>query len=250
MSLYVGAHKKIKFPISDWIVPIGLNGFKDENVLICDSDGEASGSISYKNKNYCELTGLYWLWKNSKDDVLGLCHYRRYFSFNHYNGLGHNYPSFLKIDEEDTVLEFITSESQKNCMSKILSSFDVIVPRPIIHPETVSVAFNLAHGQDIWDVFLKACRKEFGHDISYFDCETRFYFGNMFVAKSNFFKNYCESLFRVVDQVFDEIGNLPHEPGVRYQKNRYPGYLAERFMGLYLHKTRSRFFEAPTIWLP
>ncbi len=164
--------------------------------------------------------------------------------------MGYNYPSFLKIDEEDTALEFITSDSQKNCMLKILNSFEVIVPRPIIHPETVSVAFQHAHGQFIWDIFLKACRKEFGYDMSYFDCETRFYFGNMFVAKNNFFKDYCETLFRVVDQVFDEIGDLPNEPGVRYQKNRYPGYLAERFMGLYLHKTRSRFFEAPTIWLP
>jgi hypothetical protein len=250
MSLYVGTHKRTKLPNSDWIMPIGLNGYKDENVLISDSDGGPANSISWKNKNYCELTGLYWLWKNSKDDILGLCHYRRFFSFNHYNGVGYNYPSFLKIDEEDVALEFVASESQKNCMIKILDSYDVIVPRPIIHPETVSVAFIHAHGQDIWNIFLKACRKEFGYDLGYFECETRFYFGNMFVANNDFFRSYCDSLFRVIGDVFDEIGDLPEESGVRYQKYRYPGYLAERFMGFYLYKNRPKYFEVPTIWLP
>lgn len=39
-------------------------------------------NISFKNKNYCELTGVYWLWKNSSDldsDPIGIVHYRRYF---------------------------------------------------------------------------------------------------------------------------------------------------------------------------
>ena len=44
--------------------------------------GDDSGdNISAKNNIYCEMTAVYWAWKNLDADYIGLCHYRRLFTF-------------------------------------------------------------------------------------------------------------------------------------------------------------------------
>ena len=77
MKIYVAAHQKFEMPqADDCYVPlqVGREGHADLGYL-SDHTGE---NISSKNANYCELTGMYWIWKNTRSDIVGLCHYRRY----------------------------------------------------------------------------------------------------------------------------------------------------------------------------
>lgn len=74
-----------------------------------DNEGD---NISIRNPYWCELTAIYWGWKNLKDyDYIGLCHYRRYLAVN------------TKIES----------------ISKELSKYDIIVgdsprtPHPLAH---------------------------------------------------------------------------------------------------------------------
>ena len=63
-------------------------------------------NISKLNKYYAELTGEYWAWKNSNVDIIGFCHYRRYFVKNIF---------LKKLNEED--------------IETLLQDYDIILPQ-------------------------------------------------------------------------------------------------------------------------
>ena len=80
VRMYVMTHKKIA-PIASSIYHILHVGKKGKEDLGYPGD-DTGDNISEKNTNYCELTGMYWLWKNCNCDIIGICHYRRFFCEN------------------------------------------------------------------------------------------------------------------------------------------------------------------------
>ena len=77
IKIIVASHKPYEMPSDTIYVPLqvgaaGKTGFGFER----DDTGE---NISEKNPYYCELTGLYWAWKNLEAEYIGLAHYRRHF---------------------------------------------------------------------------------------------------------------------------------------------------------------------------
>ena len=79
IKILVAMHKAYSLPGEDIYAPIQVGGVRIpgmENALR-DDTGE---NISAKNKYYCEMTALYWAWKNLDADCIGLVHYRRYFA--------------------------------------------------------------------------------------------------------------------------------------------------------------------------
>ena len=82
VRIVIAAHKEAKLPEGECYLPVfvgaALHKGEDNLPPYCrDDQGE---NISEKNPLYCELTGLYWAWKNLDCDAIGLAHYRRHFS--------------------------------------------------------------------------------------------------------------------------------------------------------------------------
>ncbi|MEM8633375.1 MAG: DUF4422 domain-containing protein [Pseudomonadota bacterium] len=81
-ALYVAYHKAAPLISGPSIFPIHVGSALATEPLpgmLSDSDGP---SISEKNAAYCELTALYWAWKNDRDaSHIGLMHYRRMLDF-------------------------------------------------------------------------------------------------------------------------------------------------------------------------
>ena len=81
VKILVCCHKKDVFATQYPYLPIQV-GKAISNIDLGIRGDDTGDNISNKNASYCEMTGMYWAWKNLKNvDVIGLCHYRRYFDF-------------------------------------------------------------------------------------------------------------------------------------------------------------------------
>ena len=68
MKIYVVGSSKNKF--------LPLDNIREKFLIDEKHEGD---NIDNLNPWYCELTGLYYMWKHCDDDIVGLEHYRRYF---------------------------------------------------------------------------------------------------------------------------------------------------------------------------
>jgi len=77
VQIVIAAHKPYRMPADPIYLPLQVGASGKESIgFRRDDEGE---NISELNPFFCELTGLYWAWKNAEADYRGLVHYRRHF---------------------------------------------------------------------------------------------------------------------------------------------------------------------------
>lgn len=110
----VATHKKYDMPKNDLYMPleVGVDIHGKNTNFVGDNSGD---NISNKNAGFCELSGLYWVWKNLKTNYAGLAHYRRHFM-----------GSQFIIGDKKRRMEKILTKKQA---LKILETNDVILPK-------------------------------------------------------------------------------------------------------------------------
>ena len=188
-------------------VGTALTGKRIQNASEFDSQGM---SISKKNKQYCELTALYWIWKNAKEDIVGLVHYRRHF-----------------LLPEDWVA--IMNENH----------IDVILPVPLFVAPNIHGNYIMRHNEKEWNLMMSYLEKERIEDFP--DATEFFNQGlyspcNMIIARKPVLDEFCAWLFPILDYVVEQSGEK-EDP---YQ-NRYPGFLSERLMSYYFNQHRDKY---------
>ena len=168
-------------------------------------DSLGNDNISDKNRQYCELTGIYWAWKNDKADYVGFSHYRR---------------KFVLTDEE---INAVFSED-----------VDVVVTEPLVNFITVKGQYGKDHIKEDWDVFIRVINElapEYSKSAEKVQNSIYYYAYNMFIMKREIFNRYCEFIFPILERCEKLIGNKEDV----YQ-NRYVGFLAERLLSIFLTK--------------
>lgn len=225
MKIFVATHKEYEFPNDSLYCPIQV-GAKINNKMdrvLSDDSGE---NISDKNPYYCELTALYWLWKNVEDDVVGLVHYRRYFGSDDSNILinGHR----------------IIDGRYLQCLN---NSVDILLPERVsLSKKYRNVFWHYYDGHHIQDllkvrVLLKNKFPEYFESFEHVMRQDSLYICNMFVAKKCVIDKYCEWIF---DVLFSLESHIDLKNYTQYQKRVY-GFLSERLFNVWLHKNNELF---------
>jgi len=219
-KIYVITHKDFKYNILDIYQPIFVGNKKPtENMkYIYDSSGD---NIANKNENYCELTAIYWIWKNIHNcDNVGIVHYRRYFVY-----------GFRSKLVDDKYIE-------KNLGKK---HYDIVLPYKFKTKHNVYRHFiDSPSGKDKDLINLrKIIAKKYPEYLESYDyvmSSRKASYCNMMISSKKIYNSYCAWLF---DILFD-LEKITDLTGYTQQQKRIYGFLSEFLLNVYVAKNDLR----------
>ncbi len=229
------------------IIPLRVGAATSVRTDVCrDDDGV---NISAKNRHYCELTGTYWIWKNVKADIVGLCHYRRYLNLKN-----------ADIVWQPSCASFAAHYGLTAAnISRLMQQYDIILPQktpehPAAHKPSVYDYYAAAHVKSDLDLTLQIIKKQtpdmFRTAEQVLKNEKQMYLGNILIAKKELFDEYAKWLFGVLFALEEQIGD-DIKTRDSYQQRVY-GFIAERLMNVFVRykeeTARLKVAEAPLLY--
>lgn len=218
LKIFIACHKKCEVPGDPIYLPlhVGAEG-KDDIGFTKDNTGD---NISAENPRFCELTGLYWVWKNLDCKYLGLVHYRRYFTMKS--------RSYRKShDALDCVL---TSHE----VSRLLSRYRVLLPKKR-HYYIETLYKHYAHTFDerqldiAREIITERC-PEYTDSFDEVMKQTSGYMFNMFIMEKKLSDAYCAWLFPILFELVKRYDDSELSDFDR----RYVGRVSERLFNVWL----------------
>jgi len=263
LTIFSVFHKDYAQPNCDFIKPIQVGKALTDNDLgiLKDDKGE---NISAKNPTFCELTAVYWIWKNSEhieSEFVGLSHYRRYFCLPETVERKNLFFTTQKEDKRDVYpkiltdeeLQKIASENIKNDFLLHLKKEEIIVARPSpvgnkkLYDFNIKDSYIYNHIKEDWFLLEAAIAKIYPDSIdfakNYFETSKEIHCFNMFIGSKKFLNEYCTWLFPILSELEHTI-KLSEYP---YQRRLF-GFMAERLFNLYLKKNKISTFEYPVVF--
>lgn len=213
-KLFVVSHKNYEFPTDNGYEPIQVGkNLNSNSIRLKDSTGD---NINHLNSSFCELTALYWIWKNNQNDIIGLVHYRRYFI--HKN-------------------QFILLKNKKIASSNDLSlsnNIDLIIAKPRNYYITsIKKHYYKAHYQDDYILMRNEIIEQYPEYLIAFEQVmngSKLSLYNMFIAKRKVIEPYFEWLFNIL---FALEKKIPYQDYDSYQKRVF-GFMAERLFNVWI----------------
>lgn len=234
IKIVVATHKKYQMPADEMYVPIQVG--KSINKVQLPYTGDNLGdNISKKNPNYCELTAMYWAWKNLNADYVGLAHYRRHFCVN----------SWFLGSTKSKKNNVMTSDKA----NKLLEKYDVILPKKrhywietlMSHYQHTHQIKDLKATRDIIEAFYPDYLESFDKVMN----RRSAHMFNMFIMRRDIFDAYSKWLFNVLlhlEKCIDIRNYSPYEA-------RVFGYISELLMDVWLDVNHVHAVEMPVMFM-
>ena len=223
IKILVAYHKESILIENEIFMPLQVGKQFSDNILEMQGDNEGD-NISDKNSTYCEMTAVYWAWKNLSCDYYGLCHYRRLFSCAHIPILkrlklnlsyfkakilnfympGHCVclNSMIQISDEKNIISSSKRFAQYVEEKLADKSIHAIVPYPIYFSGLNIYRFfgdHIFHFNLVLEI-LKEKYPLFYPNVK--DClfGNRLYSSNMFIMRHDVFNQYCSLIFSILEE--------------------------------------------------
>lgn len=206
-----------------YIYPIQAGAELTDQTLTDLKDNQGD-NISFKNRNYCELTAAYYAWKHSQAAYKGICHYRRIFDIS---------------DEQ---------------MQKLLEAgreWDVILPYPSVYYPNIEKEHTRYVKETDWEAMLRALEEAAPEYLEAYERYAamggqHFFNFNMLIARAEVFDDYCNFLFTVLERT-EELTM----PKGSERADRFAGYLGENLTTIYFLRNcdKWKIIYAGKIWL-
>lgn len=228
-KIIIATHKKYEMPKDDIYLPlhVGREG-KEDLGYTGDHTGD---NISLKNPSFCELTGLYWAWKNLDADYVGLAHYRRHFT--------------LKSKSQQKKLGLMDSVLTGEELAPLLKQYDILVPeKRNYYIETLYSHYEHTHYKEHLDITREIIAEMYPDYLADFDKVMKQrggYMFNMYIMKKELSDEYCKWLFSILF----ELENRLKDKEYSFFQGRFYGRVSEIIFNVWLMHKHIPYKEIP-----
>lgn len=222
VKIIIATHKKYTMPEDSMYFPlhVGAEGKKNDDGSELDlgyTKDNTGDNISELNSSFCELTGLYWAWKNIKEDYIGLAHYRRHFS--------------IRKKSTDPFVNVMTSEELK----PLLGKYKVFVPnKRKYYIESLYSHYSHTHYASQLDATRKVIHERYPEYLDSYDKVVKHTYGymfNMMIMDRKLMNDYCEWLFCILFELRNRIDMTE----LSAFQGRYYGRISEIIFNVWLN---------------
>ena len=205
--IYIIKHKEYNNPIPQ--------NYAELYVGDMYKNDKAKDNINYLNKYINEATGLYDIWKNHNDKIVGLVHYRRFFWNN------------------DNILSFKDAKL-------ILKDYDLIISCDVVfNKEIYEQLRSEIENPDILDKYYNKLIEKEPQLKRWFKLKS-FSPKEMFVCKRDVINGYCKWLFSLILPIVNEFIDTDVDKVVN---KRMIGHLVERLFAYWVWKNKLKTYK-------